>query len=261
MPIGEMRAAMGDHVVPIYSDTMMVNGTVYHNPESLRAVALSLFDCGADGISVFNWPCWREELAAVPYDWLNGLEAPETAARKPLLFSLSHAQNRVGGVDLPPVLPASLPAGGSIEFALHLPRAALPAERARFLVDSGGDVSFALNGEQLPDIVDLRRAWIFRTFAARAPSAQTGYCESVRVFRAEPELLEAGQNKLTVTNTAGSELTIQRLDLGLWGRGRQPLGDAVEAIHPGRGKRCVHEFGCCWAAVQPPAGGRSEGSR
>jgi len=197
MPIGEIRAAMGDDVVPIYADTMMVNGTVYHNPESLRAVALSLFDCGADGISVFNWPCWREELAAVPYHWLNGLEAP-------------------GGVDLPPVLPASVAAGGSIEFALHLPRAALPAERARFLIDSGGDVSFALNGEQLPDILDLRQSWMFRAFVARAASSEAEYCESVRVFRAEPELLHAGQNRLTVTNTSGRDLTIQRLDLGLW---------------------------------------------
>ena len=55
------------------------------------------------------------------------------------------------------------------------------------------------------------------TFTARSWNVQyRAEHEAVRVFRVEPKLLRSGHNTLTVTNTSGGDLTIQRLDLGLW---------------------------------------------
>ncbi len=217
MPLAEMRRAMGGRPVPLYAAMDFGHGPQNHSPESLRAAALGLYGSGADGIYLFNQPCWIEYLAARPYHWLPGLATPESAARKPLLFSLSHRLHRVPGVDLPWQLPADLDSGAELVLTLVLPQAALPAWRALFLVASGGDIVLSLNGQALPELPALRRAQLFveHVDPAAAP-AQHPRGEDCRVFRADPSLLRAGENTLRVANQGSAEVTINRASLGLW---------------------------------------------
>ena len=106
-PLAEMRAALGQAAVPIYGGFDLEHGAQRHSPESLRAAVSGLYDSGADGINIFNFPCWIEKIGAVPYDWLLGLESPATAARKPLLYSVPTVRFR-RAYELPGLLPAKL---------------------------------------------------------------------------------------------------------------------------------------------------------
>ena len=218
-PIGELREELGDSPVPIYGGMDVNIGTQLHCRESYRAVALSLFDSGADGIYLFNFPCcWPPYLGAIPYDWLAGLDDPQGCAVKPLLFALSYQRARTPNVDLPGVLPVSLPAGGEVELTLQLPAAALPAHRALVLVHSGGDVALAVNGQVVPELTCLRPAELFvehidnqHGFDRYRPGP--GEC---RVFQPPTSLLRAGANRLRLTNKRGTDLEIRRVNLGLW---------------------------------------------
>ena len=218
-PIGELREELGDSPVPIYGGMDVNIGTQLHCRESYRAVALSLFDSGADGIYLFNFPCaWPAYLGAIPYDWLVGLDDPQGCAVKPLLFALSYQRARTPNVDLPGVLPVSLPAGGEVELTLQLPAAALPARRALVLVHSGGDVALAVNDREAPELTFLRPAELFvehidnrSGFDRYRPGP--GEC---KVFQPATPLLRAGTNRLRLTNKAGTDLEIARVNLGLW---------------------------------------------
>jgi hypothetical protein len=65
-PIAELRAALGQHAVPIYGGFDLEHGAQRHSPESLRAAVTGLYASGADGINIFNFPCWIEKVGAVP---------------------------------------------------------------------------------------------------------------------------------------------------------------------------------------------------
>jgi len=218
-PIREIKDELGDSLVPIYGGMDVNIGTQLHCRESYRAVALSLFDSGADGIYLFNFPCaWPFYLGAIPYDWLAGLDDPAGCAVKPLLFALSYQRARTPNVDLPGVLPVSLPAGGEVELTLQLPGAALPARRALILVHSGGDVALVVNDREVPELTFLRPAELFmehidnrRGFDRYRPGP-----DECRVFQPPTSLLRAGSNGLRLTNTAGADLEIRRVNLGLW---------------------------------------------
>jgi hypothetical protein len=217
MPIAELRALMKDRPVPLYAGIEFQHGAQAHCPESLRAAALSLFECGADGIYLFNFPCWEEHIAARPYHWLADLDNPDKAARKPLLFSVSHALHRVPNVDLPGQLPLPVRAGESSELTLRIPEAALPVRRALWLVHSGGDISLSLNGQSLPELPHHRRSELFVEYTGQeAPSEHRPPKEACRVFWAHPSLLRAGANSLTVRNASDRDLEIKRVNLGLW---------------------------------------------
>ena len=84
-------------------------------------------------------------LAARPCHWLEGLDRPETASAKPLLLSVNHRRSREEGVDAPASIPAPIVSGEALDVTVRVPRAALPCWRAMCLVDSGGDVSSAVN--------------------------------------------------------------------------------------------------------------------
>ena len=190
MPLAEIRRAMGDHPVPLYAAMDFGHGPQNHCPESLRAAALGLYGSGADGIYLFNQPCWIEYLAARPYHWLPDLATPAGAARKPLLFSLPHRLHRVPGVDLPWQLPAEVAPGAELALPLSCRRPRLPAWRALFLVASGGDVALSLNEQALPELPALRRSELFVEYIDPAsPPAQHPRGEDCRVFRADAALL------------------------------------------------------------------------
>lgn len=216
MPIRELRALMREHPVPIYADIEFEHGVQVHSPESLRAAALSLYDCGADGIYLFNFPCWTEYIASPPYHWIFPLASPETASEKPLLFSLTHRQHRLVGVDLPGVLPVMLPPHGAAAGTLHLPEGAFPIRRALLLVHSGGDCAVLLNGQPLQELSMLRRAELFPEFVPHNQQHRRPRNEDCRVFEVYPGLLHAGENRWTFQNLEGVERILDRVNLGIW---------------------------------------------
>ncbi len=215
MPLAEMRREMGNEPVDIYAGFDFGPAPQKHCPESLRGAASSLYDCGADGIYVFNFPCWQEYLAARPYHWLAGLETPVAAAAKPLLFSISHQLHRTP-VDLPGILPLPLPSGETITMTLHVPQSALPAARALTLIHSGGDIRLRVNGEAAEELSARRRSEIFVEYTVQADPGSRPDREECRVFRFDPNSLKAGENILEIENLAGAALELNRVNLGLW---------------------------------------------
>ena len=218
MPIQELQQELGKNPVPIYADIEFGHGPQVHNPESLRAAALGLYGSGADGMYLFNFPCWTEYMGACPYHWLDPLHTPETAAEKPLLFSVSHQRHRVPQVDLPGQLPGTLPVGGGLEVELPLPEEALPARRALVLVHSGGDCTLNLNNQPARELKTLRRAELFAEYIP--PDDQGGSDRPLnfdcRLFQVDPGALRNGVNTLNLYNISPHDLGIDRINLGLW---------------------------------------------
>ena len=218
MPIPELRAALDDNSVPIYADIEFGHGPQIHCPESLRAAAAGLFACQADGIYVFNFPCWTEYIGARPYDWIPHLANPETAAQKPLLFSVSHTRHRVPHVDQAGQLPAALNIGGRLELELYLPAHALPADRVAVLVHSRGDLTLKINDIDAVEHPLLRRAELFVEYIPQDDqgSVQRPSNQDCRFFQIEPTALRSGRNVLKLFNTALRDLSIERVNLGIW---------------------------------------------
>lgn len=218
MPIGQLRAALSEPSVPLYADVEFGHGSQFHCPESLRAAASGLFACGAEGIYLFNFPCWTEYLGATPYDWISPLSTPARAAQKPLLFSVSHVRHRLPHIDLPAQLPASLRVGGHLELELSLPPAALPARRAALLVHSGGDLTLKVNDQDQDEHPLLRRAELFVEYI---PQEDQGIPLrprplDCRFFEIAPEVLRPGSNRLQFFNLDTRDLQLERVNLGLW---------------------------------------------
>ena len=219
MPIHEIRAAMGAHAVPIYATIEAQHGFQWQTAESVRGLCTGLYESGADGISMFNFPVTGRHLNHEVYaGMMEGIEDPATACRKPLLFSV--AQRRVRKeMDLPGILPVTLAAGESFTVALRVPQAALPAWRARLLLQTGGDVRATLNGVAIEAYQRLRAPELFLeyTYDADQPAGLARPCrEDCRSFRFAPDLLRAGDNELVVHNDTDQPLHLWRINLGLW---------------------------------------------
>ncbi len=135
IPFAEFRRWMGDGAPPLYGGFDFNYGTAAHHPESLRGVTASLYDQGADGIYVFNFPCWHERIAASPFHWLRGLDDPAMAGETPLLVALPHARNRQTFVDGPAQVPVALAPGASVALTIDVPPSAQPARRCLALVN------------------------------------------------------------------------------------------------------------------------------
>ena len=218
MPIQELRQHMGDRPVPVYADIEFGHSSQIHCPESLRAAALGLFAAGADGLYIFNFPCWTEYIGAPPYHWLENLDTPERASGSPLLFSVSHQLDRIPAVDLPGQLPAILPIGGGLEIHLHIPETALPARRLLILVDSGSDFTLKINNGEALELPALRRAELFAEYIPQEDQgdSQRSFNTECRLFQAAPSYLRGGLNTLSMYNTATHDLNITRINLGIW---------------------------------------------
>jgi len=218
MPIPALRAAMGERQVPIYADVEFGHGPQIHCPESLRAAAAGLFGSEADGIYLFNFPCWTEYIGARPYDWLPALAAPEAAVQKPLLFSASHTRHRVPDIDLPAQLPAPLHIGDQLEVELILPGSVLPAEKAAVLVHSCGDLMMKVNGLDVPEHPLLRRAELFVEYIPQEDQSDLTRPANrdCRFFQIPPEALQEGSNSIRLFNMSMRDLQIDRVNLGLW---------------------------------------------
>lgn len=216
-PLHEIRAAMGAHAVPLYAGFDFEHGAQRHNPESLRAACTALYESGADGINLFNFPCWRESLACVPYHWLEGLESPATACKKPLLYSVAQHRHRKPGVDLPGLLPAVAAPGASLTLPLRLPAAAFPIKRPRLLVQTSAPCTATLNGQPLELFPRTQGAELFleysdeRDEADRRPRRDDSHC-----FRCDPALFRPGENTLEIRGPADTPLTVRRINLAIW---------------------------------------------
>jgi hypothetical protein len=219
-PLAEMRAALGQTAVPIYGGFDLEHGAQRHSPESLRAAVSGLYDSGADGINIFNFPCWIEKIGAVPYDWLIGLESPTTAARKPLLYSVPTVRFR-RAYELPGLLPAKLPAGATVTLPLPLPVAAWPIARARILVTGVPhalkELTVKLNGQTLEWLPLQKSPELFVEFVGpgdlpgRRPAP-----EASRTYRFDPAWLRAGANVLEITNASTTAAEVLTVNLGVW---------------------------------------------
>jgi len=216
VPVGDFRALMGQATTPLYAGFDFGFGQQTHFPESLRGICSSLYACGADGIYLFNFPCWIEYLAARPYHWLAGLEDPRTAATKPLLLAVDHTRHRIAGVDQVGQLPATLEADKPLELTLYVPEAVLPAWGGRLLVHSHGDIALAVNGQPGTALAP-QRSELFLEFAThdREANARPALADC-RTFAINPACLQPGPNRLTLTNAAAKPLVIERVNLGLW---------------------------------------------
>ena len=108
--------------------------------------------------------------------------------------------------------------GDRFESTLKLPPASLPATRALFIVDGGGDFALSVNGKQTREISVLRRAEFFVEYALQADQGESlrSLNADCRVFRCDPEHLRSGQNALTFFSTSPHDLEITRINLGLW---------------------------------------------
>ena len=154
-----------------------------------------------------------------PYHWLDGLDDPRSAARKPLLFSIEHHRSRIPHVDLPSQVPVSLAPEEEVTLSMTLPTTALPADRARVLIHAGGDVDLKVNGHQAEDLVGYRRMEIFIEYTAGPGEPLPEHRPAkgdTRVFRFLSSYLRAGENTFTIKNATQNEMLIQRLNLGLW---------------------------------------------
>lgn len=223
LPIEALRGWIGARQIPLYAGHDFHFGMQNPTPESMRGSAASLLDCGADGVYVFNFPCWIEYLAARPWHWLKDLPGTAESAAKPMLVAVDHKRHRLAHVDPPAPLPMSIADGASATLSLRVPRSAMPIRKALALMHCGGDFQLLINGHDAPVIRHTQQAnaesWseIFIEYldpaADAAPRPRRQDC---RVFRVDPRWLLAGENTLTLKNLSGQSQTIGRVNLGLW---------------------------------------------
>ena len=204
MPFKEFREAFIDHPIPLYGCIEFGFGgdgkERPHSEASLRAAAMSLHDCGADGIYVFNFPCWRERLPDPPFAWLPQLARPELMKGRPLLIPLVSNFNRINGIDTPAPLPVNLIPTEIRPFGLHIPAMALTAELpilgATLIVQPANVISASINGTPL---------------AAPLSPIEPG----VDSFSVPVEVLRAGINTIELTNKSTENVRLARVDLEL----------------------------------------------
>jgi hypothetical protein len=213
IPLDDIRDELHGQAVPIYAGFDFNHGGQAHCPESLRAAMLSLFNCGADGIYLFNFPCWTEHIGSTPYHWLDDLGTAESSKRKPLLFSLSHQRHRIAGVDQPGILPFEIAAGATKEVRINLPAGVFPARRFLMLISSSDVISVDVNkydGKHMP----VKHPCLFlehQPRGAELPEDNTCY-----IFRLDLDALRHGNNVIRVTNQSGEPVSIARVNAGVW---------------------------------------------
>ena len=211
MPVAEFRRLVGPKL-PVYPSIETEIGWQTNSPESLRAVATSLYACGADGLSFFNFP--RTPFTATPWEWLRELDSPDTAAHKPLLFAVPQRKFRKN-VDQPGLLPAMVPARSTLSLPLPLPPRALPARRARVLLSAAQPLGASVNGRKIEAVPTLRWTELFVEYI-RPGEARRPKQADAQLYRLKPDVLRAGENVLELRNDSDAPVEVTRVNLGLW---------------------------------------------
>ena len=154
MPIAELREALGDRPVPIYACIEVGYSALHHSEQTLCGAALGLLDSGADGIYLFNFPCWREMLPHPPWAWVTSLHNPELLLHKELGFALLNQSHRIPHVDLPTPLPVRLAPGQKADLTMDLPRILFSGNRrpvrAR-VTTTPANITLQWNGQNVDD--------------------------------------------------------------------------------------------------------------
>jgi len=216
MPIQDFRDLLKDHPIPIYAGTDFGHSGRPHSLESYRGWAMTMYDQNPDGLYIFNFPCWTEYVAEQPCEWITDLDDPAKLLRKPALYTLVSNHHRVGGVDLPTPLPASIGVGKGIDLSIRVPKAALPASRAKLLIASGADVQPSFNGTRLSPHWKATSGNLFPAYVEADALKREPAADQCRLYLIPPSLLKPGINTLTLTNPASADTTVTRVDLGLW---------------------------------------------
>jgi hypothetical protein len=219
MPIDELRQELHPANLPIYGGFDYAHGWQIQSPESLRAASTSLYDCGADGIYIFNFPCWSQQSISIPTHYLPPLANPETACQKPLLFSLPiihHIRKEI--TDEAGVLPVSISPNQKCDLRIQLPPKALPAGRAMLHIVGPGDFELSVNGKPTTELQSRRRRQLIPSAIGNDGwMSEFSYtAEDCRAYRFDPSALQPGSNTLTFTNTGNEPSDICQLNLGLW---------------------------------------------
>ena len=204
MPFKAFREALIEHPLPLYGCIEFGFGgdgkERPHTEATLRAAALGLYDCGADGIYVFNFPCWREKIPDPPFAWLPQLAHTASMKGRPLLIPLVSNVNRMNGVDSPTPLPARFIATETHPFELYVPALALSTEtpvlKAELIVQPADAFSISFNDAAL---------------AAPNPQQEAG----IDRFTVPVENLRAGNNVISLTNKRSENVKLVRMDLEL----------------------------------------------
>jgi hypothetical protein len=201
---------------PIYAGTDMNHSGRCHNAQSYRAWALSMLEQGADGLNLFNFPCWTEYLAEQPYDWLIDLDDPQKIKGKSALWTIISNYHRIANIDQPVILPISIESGKKAEIELFLPSLAFPIGRALFLIVCNGNYQFSVNGYETLEPRKVVSGSIFMTFMDQDALNREPKAENCKSFIVPTEHIHAGENILSIMNTGNETLTVYRIDLGLW---------------------------------------------
>jgi hypothetical protein len=212
----EFRKSLSENPIPIYAGTDMNHSGRCHTMESYRAWALSMYAQGADGLNLFNFPCWTEYLAEQPYDWIADLDDPQKIRNKSALYTLVNGLHRIPNIDQPTPLPVTIESGKSAQLNLFIPASAFPASRGMFLISANGDFEFSVNNKLLDVPRKVASGNIFLMFTDQDALNHEPKAEQCRTFTVSSENLKSGDNLLTILNKSAENITILRLDLGLW---------------------------------------------
>jgi len=223
LPFGDIRSLLSNPEIIVIGGFDLGFGWQPHFPESLRGITSALYDCGSEGVYLFNFPCWIEYLVARPYHWLSGLGNPRTAAVKPMLLAVEHSNHKMADIDQPWQLPMVLPSRETVDLTIYVPRIALPTRKAMILVHSHGDIMLNVNERSVMEVrfhdssVGAYRNALFMeiTLPDWKPEG-TVKLEDYRVFRLDDQALVSGVNHLRLKNLTDRELEIERVNLGLW---------------------------------------------
>ncbi len=155
MPLDELRLALAGRPVPIYAGIEFGYGGQPHREETLRAAALGLHASGADGIYLFNFPCWRETKPHPYWSWIPQLNDPVRLRGRELHLPMVDGMHRVAGIDLPAPLPLDLPPGESRNLVLRVPGLALAPQnqprQASLLIEPAAAIACTVNGTALAE--------------------------------------------------------------------------------------------------------------
>lgn len=190
MPLAQLRRELGDRPVALYAAIEFGYAGKSHCEESIRAAALGLWDSGADGIYVFNFPCWREQQPHPFWSWVPALGDSARLRGCDLRFALINQQHRVAGIDLPVQLPVTIPPGETRVLTLSLPQSAVASDdspdSARLDLEPAANLLCRINNKVVP---------IEQTFS--------------------PENLRPGDNTVALTNTNAVAVTLNLVELNL----------------------------------------------
>lgn len=188
MPLRAMKEALAEHPIPVYGGIEFGFSGDPHTEETLRSSALGLYDGGADGIYLFNFPCWRETMPHPFWSWVPQLSDVSLLRGKSLRFPVINSANRVPDIDLPAQLPAEVPANGSKLVTLYVPELALSKQRrpsaAVLLIDPEQYINVKFNGHPLDSELEVPL-----------------------------ELVREGENQLELTCHFSRAVTVKRLEL------------------------------------------------